>query len=244
MNRSEKDRIYANKQNEVNDFVFDENVADVFEDMIQRSVPGYIALNQMLPVIANTFLQQNTHIYDLGCSLGEASISIAKSSVYKNIQIYAVDNSDAMVKQLQERLAKQDLDTMIKVILSDIANIDIKNASFVILNYTLQFIQRSKRNDLVNKIYAGLNSGGALLLSEKITYQDLEEDKLMQRLHENFKRLNDYSELEISQKREALENVLIRDTHEQHIDRLHHAGFSEVSVLMKYLNFVTYLAIK
>ena len=244
MSRSEKDRIYASKQNEVDDFVFDENVADVFEDMIKRSVPGYIALNQMLPVIANLFLQQNTHVYDLGCSLGEASISIAKSSIYKNIQIYAVDNSDAMVKHLQTRLAKQDLDAMIKVILSDITNIDIKNASFVILNYTLQFIQRSKRNELVKKIFSGLNSGGALLLSEKITYQDEEEDKLMQRLHENYKRLNDYSELEISQKREALENVLIRDTHEQHIDRLHHAGFSDVSVLIKYLNFITYLAIK
>ena len=244
LSRSEKDRIYANKKNEVNDFVFDEDVANVFEDMIKRSVPGYIALNQLLPVIANQFLQQNTHIYDLGCSLGEASISIAKSSIYKNIQIYSVDNSDAMVNQLQERIVNQDLEAMIKVILSDIANIDIKNASFVILNYTLQFIQRSKRNDLIKKIYTGLNPGGALLLSEKITYQDKEEDKLMQRLHENFKRLNDYSELEISQKRESLENVLIRDTHEQHVDRLRHSGFSEVSVLIKYLNFVTYLAIK
>ena len=244
MNRPSKDQIYASKRDEVKDFVFDEYVTDVFTDMIQRSVPGYTALNQLLPIVASQFLAQNTNIYDLGCSLGEASVSIAKISADNKIKIYAVDNSKAMVNQLQQRIRQLDLDEIIHVILSDVLKTDIKNASFVILNYTLQFIDRSKRNKLIHNIYSGLNNGAALLLSEKITYEDPEEDALMQQLHENYKRQNDYSELEISQKREALENVLIRDTHEQHVERLHNAGFSKISILTKYLNFVSYLAIK
>jgi len=242
--RSNKDRIYASKQGNVGKFVFDDNVAGVFADMIQRSVPGYTALNQLLPIVARHFIQENTNVYDLGCSLGEASISIANAIDCNNINVYAVDNSAAMVQQLKNRLLGLNLSSSIQVVESDLAEIELTNSSFVILNYTLQFIERAKRDDLMNKICSALKEKGALLLSEKITYEDQSEDLLMQQLHENYKRQNDYSELEISQKREALENVLIRDTHEQHITRLQNAGFSKITVLTKYLNFVSYLAIK
>lgn len=260
MSSSDKDRIYASKQDKVDDFAFDENVAGVFSDMIQRSVPGYTALNQLLPIVANQFIQSNSNVYDLGCSLGEASISIANSvgksmtksitssTIRENVNIFAVDSSTAMIKQLQQRLESivcSDLSLdIIRPMQDDITKVEIKNGSFAILNYTLQFVERSKRDALIKNICQGLNKGGALLLSEKITYQDVNEDLLMQQLHENFKRQNDYSEMEISQKREALENVLIRDTHEQHLERMQQAGFSNVSVLTKYLNFVSYLAIK
>ncbi len=244
MTDSSKDRIYASKRDKVEKFVFDDKVADVFSDMIQRSVPGYTALNQLLPIVANKFIQENSNVYDLGCSLGDASISIASASKASNINIFAVDNSSAMIKQLQNRLNQLDLNAPIQAVQKDLTDIDIKNGSFAILNYTLQFIDRTKRDALLNKICSGLINQGALLLSEKITYDDASEDKLMQQLHENYKRKNDYSELEISQKREALENVLVRDTHDQHVERLQKVGFSNVSILMKYLNFVSYLAIK
>lgn len=244
MTRSGKDHIYACKQDKVEKFVFDENVADVFADMIQRSVPGYAALNQLLPIVANQFIQENSNVYDLGCSLGEASISIANATTCSNIKIQAVDNSAAMINQLQSRLKNHNLESSIQLFHEDVTETDISNGSFVILNYTLQFINRSQRDDLITKICAGLNINGALFLSEKITYQDAEEDVLMQQLHENYKRQNNYSDMEISQKREALEDVLIRDTHEQHIERLQKAGFSKVSILTRYLNFVSYLAIK
>ena len=244
MTRPSKDHIYACKQDKVEKFVFDENVADVFADMIQRSVPGYTALNQLLPIVANQFIQENSNVYDLGCSLGEASISIANATICSNIKIHAIDDSAAMIKQIKSRLKNHNLESSIHLFHEDVTETDISNGSFVILNYTLQFINRSQRDDLITKICAGLNINGALLLSEKITYQDVEEDALMQQLHENYKRQNDYSEMEISQKREALEGVLIRDTHEQHVERLQKAGFSKVSILTKYLNFVSYLAIK
>ncbi len=244
MTRSSKDRIYASKQDKVDKFVFDQNVADVFQDMIQRSVPGYTALNQLLPIVANQFIQENSSIYDLGCSLGEASISIANATTYKNIKIHAVDNSSAMIEQLENRLKEIKLNVPIALLHKDVSDVDINNASFVVLNYTLQFIDRSKRADLINNIYSNMTTNGALLISEKIIYEDRQEDLLMQQLHENYKRQNDYSEMEISQKRQALEDVLVRDTHEQHIIRLKNAGFSKVSILTKYLNFISYLAVK
>ncbi len=244
MARTSKDRIYASKQDKVEKFVFDQNVAGVFQDMIERSVPGYSALNQLLPIVANQFIKENSNIYDLGCSLGEASISIANTATCKNIKIYAVDNSSAMITKLEDRLKHLQLNVPIKLLDSDVTDVDFKNSSFVILNYTLQFIDRSKRNTLINDIYSSLMSEGAVLISEKICYEDKEEDLIMQQLHENYKRQNDYSDMEISQKREALEDVLVRDTHDQHIDRLKNAGFSKISVLTKYLNFISYLAIK
>ncbi len=239
-----KDRLYASKQDKIEDFVFDEKVADVFADMVQRSVPGYKALNELLPTIASTFIQSGTNVYDLGCSLGEASLRIAESISCDDITIFALDNSKAMIDRLKERLTTLNFKTVIQPQFADIVEVNIENASFVILNYTLQFIDPSVRDYLIIKIYSGLNKHGALLLSEKIAYEDPGEDALMQKLYENYKRNNHYSDLEISQKREALENVLVRDTHERHIERLHKAGFSNVTVLAKYLNFTTYLAIK
>lgn len=244
MARSNKDRIYANKQDKVDKFVFDQNVAGVFQDMIERSVPGYTALNQLLPIVANQFIQENSNVYDLGCSLGEASIAIAKTALYQNIKIHAVDNSIAMIEQLENNLKALKLNIPIKLLHKDVVNTVVENSSFVVLNYTLQFIDRSKRDILIKNIQSGLVDRGALLISEKIRYEDEQEDQIMQQLHENYKRQNDYSEMEISQKREALEDVLVRDTHDQHVKRLKNAGFSKVSILTKYLNFVSYLAVK
>ena len=244
MVKSKKDRIYADKQDKVESFVFDDKVANVFGDMIQRSVPGYILLNQLLPVVVEQFTQKNSIIYDLGCSLGESSISLAKSIEFSDVKIIAIDNSKAMIERLNKRLTELNLNHIVETRCEDVLNVEITDSSFIILNYTLQFIEQCKRENLLNTIFAGLQHGGALLLSEKITYDDANEDRLMQQLHENYKRKNDYSDLEISQKREALDNVLIRDTHEQHMQRLQNTGFSEISILSKYLNFITYLAIK
>lgn len=244
MTNTAKDRIYASKQDKIDDFVFDEKVASVFEDMVLRSVPGYKALNELLPTVANKFIQPKTNVYDLGCSLGEASLRIAKSIHCCEVTIFAVDNSQAMIDRLIERIASLGINTLIKPKFANVVEVEIKNASFIVLNYTLQFIDQLQRDELVTKIYSSLNKQGGLLLSEKIRYEDQNEEMLMQALYDNYKRDNDYSDLEISQKREALENVLVRDTNEQHLNRLHKAGFSKVNILAKHLNFVTYLAVK
>lgn len=242
MSASRKDRIYLQRHTQSGDFVFDEAVAEVFEDMIARSVPGYEAVHRLLRVVARKFVSKGSSVYDLGCSLGAASFCVCQATPHA--RVIAVDNSEAMVHRLQQKLDGQHPDARIQPVCADITEAEIENASLVILNYTLQFVDPARRDALIRKIYSGLRRDAALLLSEKVRYTDHDEDTRMQGLHEKFKQGQRYSALEIARKREALENVLIRDTHEQHRSRLYRAGFSRVFALMQHLNFITYLAIK
>lgn len=244
MSPSLKDRMYVEKQDEVHDFVFNEEVAEVFADMIARSVPGYEVQSQILQAVARKYVAEGTHVYDLGCSLGTASLSVAKAVHTRKIKTFAVDNSQAMIQRLAERLEKQESDFGIQPVCCDVAEISIQNASLVILNYTLQFIDPSRRDALIEKIYSGLREGAVLLLTEKTKCEHKNEESLMQDLHERYKHAHGYSDLEISQKREALENVMVRDTHARQRARLRQAGFSRIYVLMKFLNFITYIALK
>lgn len=243
MTTSKKDRIYQKRPTRAGDFVFDEAVAGVFEDMIARSVPGYEAVHRLLRVVARKFVTQGSSVYDLGCSLGAASLGVCQAIPHARVSVIAVDNSEAMIHRLQQTLEGHP-QARIQPVCADIAEVEIENASLVILNYTLQFVDPEKRDSLIRRIYSGLRQDAALLLSEKIRYADRDEDARMQGLHEKFKQGQHYSALEIARKREALENVLIRDTHEQHRSRLYRAGFSRVFALMQHLNFITYLAIK
>ncbi len=244
MSDSKKDTLYAKKLKKIEQFSFDDSVATVFDDMIKRSVPGYQAINNLLPIIANRYIQASTNVYDLGCSLGEASLTMASVLNKSDVQIIAVDSSPAMVNRLTQKISDLNLQVPVWPVCKDILEEKIKNASFVVLNYTLQFIQQSERYNLIQEIFTGLNNNGALLLTEKIRFENEDEDEEMRKQHELFKKENNYSELEISQKREALEKVLVRDTNEQHISRLKKAGFKNIKILTEYLNFTSYLAIK
>jgi len=240
-----KDSIYNTPKDIIVDFVFDKSVAHVFPDMIRRSVPGYDNLIPLLGIIAEKFVTANSNIYDLGCSLGAASLSIRRQLHVEGCKIISVDNAEAMVEQCRKNMAKEASNNItVEVTCDDILNIEINNASFTVLNYTLQFIKPEKRITLLSKICSGMNQGGALILSEKIISNDVNEQALIEELQLNFKSANGYSDLEISQKRSALDNVLIPDTLDTHQQRLKQAGFSQVIVWQQCLNFISILAIK
>jgi len=243
-NPEKQDQLYSQPREAIANFVFDEDVVNVFEDMIGRSVPGYTTLLSMFPVLARTFITPKSYCYDLGCSLGAATLAIAQGIDEKSAQIIAVDNSIAMVEKCQELVTKHGSNIKIDVKKSDICEIDIVDASFVVMNFTLQFIAENARKKLIKKIYSGLNKGGAFVLSEKIKCKNTLEQNRLVSLHHAFKKANGYSDLEISQKRSALENVLVTETIEQHVSRLKQAGFSEVQVWFQCFNFVSILAIK
>ena len=239
-----RDLIYSKPKDKVADFIFDEKVAGVFDDMIQRSVPGYADIEKMVGVLAEKYAQPNSNCYDLGCSLGAASLSMQKSINQPNCKIIAVDNSEAMVSHCRQNLKDSVSDTPVDVICSDVCNVEIKRASIVVINFTLQFIAKEKRLDLLKRIHQGLLPSGALILSEKIAFKDSEEGKTQNDLHDTFKKLNDYSDLEISQKRTALENVLIPEALTEHEKRLKTAGFNKVYVWFRCFNFASIIAFK
>ncbi len=239
-----KDVIFAMPLGKVSGFVFDEHVANVFNDMITRSVPGYEVVISMIGVLAEQYAQPGSYCYDLGCSTGAVTLVMRHRIQKKITKIISVDNSAAMVDRCQKNILNDTKKIPVNVVLSDIVNITIENASVVILNYTLQFVDLEKRMDVLKNIYSGLLAGGVLVLSEKIGFENNEEEKFQMNLHDNFKRLNGYSDLEISQKRTALENVLVPETMTRHIDRLTAAGFKQVYVWFKTFNFVSIVAVK
>lgn len=241
---SKKDAIYSQPKVNVTDFCFDEAVAQVFPDMIQRSVPGYSTIIENIGQIAQRYAQPNTNIYDLGCSLGAASLAIRRMVQTHGCFIIAVDNSEAMVQKCHLHLNAFKSDTPIRVLCEDVMETEIKDASVIVLNFTLQFIAPIQRQTLIKKIYAGMKPGGVLVLSEKLTHKNPTINDMLIELHHEFKRNNGYSELEISQKRSALENVMLLDTQGEHEERLKAAGFSEVSMWFCCFNFASFVAVK
>jgi tRNA (cmo5U34)-methyltransferase len=244
MQPSDTDLIFSNKHSQIKDFTFDAQVVEVFPDMISRSVPGYKTIIDTIGRLSQRYVTDNTNVYDLGCSLGAATLAIRKGIQADNCHIIGVDNSPAMVERCQMHVNAFKGKTPVEIIEGNILDITIQNASMVVLNFTLQFIDKSDRQALINKIAQGIKPGGLLVLSEKISNSDPVNDELLIDLHHDFKRANGYSELEIAQKRTALENVMRTDTLEQHISRLHNAGFNHVSPWFQCFNFFSLVAIK
>jgi len=237
-----KDQIYRQPLAEVAGFRFDAAVAQVFPDMIERSVPGYLTIVENIGVIGAQFYQQGSRCYDLGCSLGAVSFALRRQN--PQLPIVAVDNSEAMLARCGENLSRAGERHNIELLCADINDLKIENASVVVLNFTLQFIAPEQRKALLARIYAGLNEGGVLILSEKISFENVEQQQRFTDLHHGFKRANGYSDLEISQKRSALENVLIPETLQQHQQRLQAVGFRSVECWFQCWNFVSLLVVK
>lgn len=242
---SKTDNIYSKRRAQIDGFTFDEQVVQVFPDMIKRSVPGYEKIINSIAMITNRCAVENSNLYDLGCSLGAATLSMRRGlQNKKGCQIIAVDNSQAMVERCEQYIHAYKSDIPVSVLCDDICNIHINNASVVILNFTLQFLTPEKRLSLLTNIYNGLLPGGVLVLSEKFVFEDPLSHQLLIDLHLDFKRSQGYSELEISQKRASLDNVLIADTVEQHYSRLQQAGFKHNNLWYQCFNFGSIISIK
>ncbi|MDF7801124.1 carboxy-S-adenosyl-L-methionine synthase CmoA [Pontiellaceae bacterium B1224] len=240
----DKDQIYTDSMANIANFSFDARVADVFTDMIERSVPGYRSIITMIETLTEHYAQPGSRLYDLGSSLGASTLSMRRGITAKDCTIISVDNSEAMVKRCRKVMDRDLHDTPVEVICSDIRNVEITDASVVVLNFTLQFIPPEERFQLLEKISAGMRPGGVLILSEKVIFEDQHLDELLFDIHHDFKRAHGYSDLEISQKRSALENVLIPETIPTHRNRLLKAGFTSVDVWFQCFNFMSMLAIK
>ena len=154
-----KDSIYASEQ-QVKDFSFDQNVVEVFPDMIQRSVHGYATIVSTMGKLAGEYAQPNSNLYDLGCSLGAVTLSMRRNIQTDSCHIIAVDNSQAMVERCKVHLQGFRSDVPVTVTLGDINELDIQNASVVAMNFTLQFIPPVQRKAVLEKIYANLKPGG------------------------------------------------------------------------------------
>ncbi len=239
-----KDRLFAAQRPDIADFKFDESVSGVFPDMIRRSVPGYETITALTGIIAEKYARPDTRVYDLGCSLGALMLSMYARIDDDSVRFVGVDNSRAMLHQCGENLHGVIPPGQIELIAGNVEEVDVRNASVVVMNFTLQFIDTAFRAHLIQQIFNGLRPHGAFILSEKISFADAAESRLQQRLHEQFKLSNGYSALEISQKRSALEKVMILDDANTHLHRLHSAGFHCAVQWFQSFNFASFVGIK
>lgn len=244
MNTSPRDNLYADPIASIADFAFDECVADVFSDMIRRSVPGYGAILSAIALLADRFVQPDSVCYDLGCSLGGATLAMRRGIRQPGCRIVAVDNAKAMVERCREHLARDQSPVPVELLCADIREVAVENASLVVLNFTLQFLPTADRMPFLKRICQGLRPGGALIISEKLAFTDPRQQALHTDMHHAFKRAQGYSELEISQKRTALENVMVPETLDQHRARLAEAGFASCEPWFQYFNFASLIALK
>ncbi len=238
------DRVYAHPHPTVSPFEFDEAVVDVFPDMIGRSVPGYDLTLPVIGLLAARYAQPHSRIYDLGSSLGACLLAMRSRITQPGVTLIGEDNSPAMIKRCRELVAADPHEAKVTLVESDLQEVEIENASMVVLNFTLQFLPVGQRPTLIQRIFNGLLPGGVLVLSEKIVFSDPDQNQRFIDIHHDFKRDNGYTDLEVSQKRKALENVLVPETAADHCRRIQGAGFGTCEQWFQGINFISLLAIK
>ncbi len=243
--RERVDRVFTG-EGEIRPFEFNENVAHVFDDMAERSIPWYREVQRMITTLGLTFYRQGSNIYDLGCSTGTTMALLSqafKERQIKDYRIIGIDNSEPMCHEAREKLrpyAQGD----VTVQCADLEETAIENASVVIMNYTLQFVDPLSREDLIKKIYKGLNHNGVLIVSDKTLQSHTDTSRIFIDNYYHMKRQNGYSEMEIARKREALENVLIPYRVEEERDLFLKSGFEGVDLFFTWFNFSSFICLK
>ena len=238
-----RDTLFENKAPAVN-FEFNEQVADVFDDMLDRSVPFYKHVIEMTSEILGRSLQAGDTVYDLGCSTGTTLIALARKLESEHLKFIGIDNSRAMLDKALRKAEMFSVADRIDFIEKDITQAELTGAGGIILNYTLQFIKPPIRLEFLKNIYNGLRNNGVLILSEKIVCQDKQFDQQFLDSYHQYKMRRGYSELEIANKREALENVLIPLTIQENRDMFLQTGFTRVETFFQWFNFVSFVASK
>lgn len=238
------DEIYRESRKAIEDFTFDRGVATVFDDMVSRSVPFYGEMQRMLVELAREFAVPNSSVYDLGCSTGTTFANL-HPHLDPSVRFVGVDNSAEMLAKCQAKLAEQGVERALELRCLDLNDgAPVEDASVAMLILTLQFIRPLRRERLITDIYRGLRPQGCLLLIEKVLGEDSLFNRLFIKYYYDMKRRNGYSETEIAQKREALENVLIPYKLLENRELLLRTGFREVDVFFKWYNFCGIVAVK
>jgi len=239
-----KDQVFKEEIEQASDFKFGANVANVFDDMVNRSVPYYGEIQRMMAELAADHAKEGSDVYDLGCSTGTTMIGM-DTLVNPNVRFVGIDDSQEMLDKCKLKLLEIGFSREYELRCADLSQgVKIDNASVVVLCLTLQFVRPIYREQLLKNIYDGLNPGGVLILVEKILAEESEFNRDFIKYYYNYKRRNNYSELEISQKREALENVLIPYKLSEDITILRDRGFINCEVFFKWYNFAGIIAVK
>ncbi len=243
MNLRARDTLFNIKTVE-EDFAFNERVVEVFDDMLDRSIPFYRQVIEGQAKLLDDFLQAGDRVYDLGCSTGTTLLELARLLGPKKLQFVGIDNSSPMLEKARLKAELYTKQQSLSFLLEDITDFSHPGAGCIILNYTLQFIRPLQRESFLQRLYAHLQPGGILLLSEKVINHDKRLNRAFIDIYHQFKKTRGYSELEIARKREALENVLIPFSIRENKAMLQKSGFVSVTTYFQWFNFTSFVAVK
>ncbi len=244
LDTGKKDTVFDQPHASIEDFSFNAKVADVFDDMVSRSVPFYMEMQRMVCELATDFARPNTHLYDIGCSTATTLLAL-DPVLDPAVTFVGLDNSADMLAKAEEKAKKSGTSREMRFVTADLhQGILIENASVITMLLTLQFVRPLYREKVMKTLYQGMNDQGCLLIIEKLTSEDTIFNRLFIQHYYDFKRRNGYSEIEISKKREALENVLIPYRLEENIELLKWAGFKHVELFFRWYNFCGIIAVK
>ena len=239
-----KDTLFSERREEVSDFDFGKDTAVVFDDMLNRSVPYYSEMQRMIGEIANDYAVPGTRLYDLGCATCNAFFEL-DPILAKDVKFVGVDFSADMLDQAKEKITRAGMKRDYELVCADLNDdIEVANASVVIMNLTLQFIRPVRRQRVMTNIAKGMLPGSCILVVEKVLSKDSKINRSFIKYYYDFKQRNGYSEMEIAQKREALENVLIPYRLEEDYELFLDSGFSFADVFFKWYNFCGIIAVK
>ncbi|MFC0318725.1 MULTISPECIES: carboxy-S-adenosyl-L-methionine synthase CmoA [Olivibacter] len=240
----EKDKIFEEKKLGGQDFKFGEKVVQVFDDMVSRSVPLYPEIQRMVAELAATYSMEGTDIYDMGCSTGTTFLAL-DPIVPESVSFVGIDNSQEMLDKCEQRFREKNIKRIYTLKYADLnGTVSVSNASIVIMCLTLQFVRPMNRQRMLESIFEGVIPGGCVLLVEKVLAEDSDFNRDFIDFYYQMKRRNDYSDLEIARKREALENVLVPYKTSENIAMLRQVGFSRCEIFFKWYNFVGIIAKK
>lgn len=243
LDTTKKDKVFDEAAKQV-DFKFNAKVAEVFDDMVSRSVPYYEEMQRMTCELARDFAMPNTRLYDIGCSTATTMLALDKT-VNPAVEFIGIDNSEDMLAKARKKVAAESDVRPMEFRAADLhKGFHIENASVITMLLTLQFVRPLYREQVMKMLYNGLNENGALILIEKLTCEDGIFNRLFIEHYYDYKRRNGYSEMEIAQKREALENVLIPYRVEENVELLKWAGFRRVETFFRWYNFCGIIATK
>lgn len=240
------DDIFSDPKNQVDDFNFGKETARVFDDMLDRSVPFYREMQRIIGELAGEFATDGSQIWDLGCSTCNSFLAIeSRLDPEADVRFVGIDSSEEMLERARRKLVDAGFGRDYTLTFADLnQSIAIENASVVLLLLTLQFVRPLNRERLLADIFKGMNKNGALILIEKVLGEDSTFNRLFIDKYYAFKKRKGYSELEIAQKREALENVLVPYRLKENEELLLHTGFASVEIFFKWYNFAGIIARK